>query len=55
MKVLEQAQRTEPPEEIAKIQRAVAEIIVEMDRQLISPTLRKHPELLEEAKAKNLR
>jgi hypothetical protein len=53
--VLTRAQEKEPPDELAKIQRAVGEILAEFDRLLISPTLRQHPELLVEAQEKNLR
>jgi hypothetical protein len=53
--VLDRAQETEPPDELLKIRRAVGEIIVELDRQLISPTLRRHPELFAEAREKKLR
>jgi hypothetical protein len=42
--VADRAQATEPPHELLKIRRAIGEIIVELDRQLISPTLRRHPE-----------
>ena len=55
MGVIKRAQTVEPPEELVKIQRAIGEIIIEIDRQLISPTLRKHPKLLAEAEQMNLR
>ncbi|HEV2279836.1 MAG TPA: hypothetical protein VGS02_16785 [Acidobacteriaceae bacterium] len=48
------AKAAEPKEEFEKISRAVFFIIGELDRCLISPTLRRHPELLEEAKQKKL-
>ena len=54
-KALSIAQATEPPDEFSKITNAVGSIIVELDRQLISPILRKHPELLSEAQQMNLR
>ena len=44
------AQEFEPPEELHKIQRAIAEIIFDLDRHLIAPTLRRHPTLLAAAK-----
>jgi hypothetical protein len=52
--VLDRAQHAEPPDELLKIQRAVADIIWELDTKLITPTLRRHPELLAEAKEKKL-
>jgi hypothetical protein len=54
MGVLDRAQESEPPDELEKIRRAVGEIIVELDRQLISPTLRSHPSLLGETKEAGL-
>ena len=54
MAILERARVAEPADELQKIQRAVGWIIYELDCYLISPTLRRHPELLAEAKAKKL-
>jgi hypothetical protein len=54
MGVLNRARSGEPPEEFEKIARAVAGIVHELDRHLITPTLRRHPELLAEAKEKKL-
>ncbi len=53
--VLTRAEGIEPTDELQKIRSAVGEILVELDRQLISPTLRRHPELLSYAEEKNLR
>lgn len=52
--VLDRAQEAEPPDELLKIRRAVADILWELDTKLITPTLRRHPELLAEAKEKKL-
>jgi hypothetical protein len=52
--VVEQARATEPKEEFDKIVRAVGAVVVEVDQHLISPTVRKHPELLEEPEFKKL-
>lgn len=54
-KVLNRVEEAEPEEELRKIRTAVGDILVELDRQLISPTLRRHPELLAEAEEKKLR
>jgi hypothetical protein len=54
MKVVERAKGTEPPDELEKIHRAVGSIIVELDHQLVAPTLRRHPTLLSEAQANGL-
>jgi hypothetical protein len=54
MGVLDRAQSAEPAEEMKKIGRAVAGIFYELDSRLITPTLRRHPELLAEAKEKKL-
>ncbi len=51
--ILERARTAEPKEEFEKIARAVGSVICEMDR-LIVPTLRRHPELVEEARRKKL-
>jgi len=55
MSVLDGANGIEPPDELKKIQLALMSVSVEMDRQLISPTLRRHPELLAEAEALKIR
>lgn len=47
--VLERSQAAEPEDEFKKIALAIAGIIVELDRNLIQPTIRRHPELLPEA------
>jgi hypothetical protein len=52
--VLEQSQRAEPEDEFKKISLAIGGIIMELDRTLIQPTLRRHPELLAEAQKKRL-
>jgi hypothetical protein len=52
--VADRAQATEPPDELVKIRRAIAEIAWALDCQLITPTLRRHPELLAEARAMKL-
>jgi hypothetical protein len=55
MGVLDRAKHTEPPEEFQKIALAIGGIIAELDRQLISPTLRRHPTLLAEAEELKIR
>jgi hypothetical protein len=52
--IIDRARNDEPPEEFEKIARAVAGVVCELDRLLITPTLRRHPELLAEAKEKKL-
>jgi len=52
--VLEQSKRSEPEEEFKKISQAIGGIIMEFDRNLIQPTLRRHPELLAEAQTSGL-
>ena len=54
MAVLEQARAAEPKEEFDKIVRAIGAVVVEVDQHLITPTLRKHPELLKEPQFKKL-
>jgi hypothetical protein len=54
MGVLDRARNSEPAEEMEKVARAVFAIVYELDRHLITPTLRRHPELLVEAKEKKL-
>jgi len=55
MEVIERAHDVEPTEEIDKIRNAIGSVLVEIDQQLISPTLRRHPELLAEAQEMKLR
>jgi len=52
--VLEQSRAAEPEDEYKKIVQAIGGVLAEFDRNLIQPTLRRHPELVEEAKAKGL-
>jgi len=54
-KALNRAQAAEPADEFSKITNAVGSVLVELDRQLISPILRRHPQLLSEAQEMNLR
>jgi len=54
MGILDRARTSEPPDELHKIARAVGGILSDLDRHLISPTLRRHPELADEAKEKKL-
>ena len=44
--VLGRAKDVEPEDEFRKLALAVGSILAELDRQLISPTLRRHPDLL---------
>jgi hypothetical protein len=53
--VAERAQNVETPDELHKIRLAIGSILVEIDQQLISPTLRRHPELLADAEAMKIR
>jgi hypothetical protein len=55
MGVLDRADEVEPPDELHKIRLAVGSVFTELDRQLISPTLRRHPELLAEAEEMKIR
>ena len=52
--VLERSKSAEPEDEFKKIVQAVGGIVMELDRNLIQPTLRRHPELLPEAQEKGL-
>jgi hypothetical protein len=52
--VLERSKSAEPEDEFKKIVQAVGGIVMELDRSLIQPTLRRHPELLPEAQEKGL-
>jgi hypothetical protein len=54
MGIIDRARSGEPTEEMEKIARAVAGVVCELDRHLMAPTLRRHPELLAEAKEKKL-
>jgi hypothetical protein len=51
--ILQAAKHAEPHEAL-KIQRAVAQVVQELSRYLIMPTLRRHPELTSEAKSLSL-
>ncbi len=44
--VADRARGAEPDDEFRKIARAIGSVLVEIDQQLISPTLSRHPELL---------
>jgi len=46
LEVVERARGAEPDDEFRRVALAVGSVITEIDRQLISPTLRRHPELL---------
>jgi hypothetical protein len=52
--VLERSQTSEPEDEFKKIAQAIGGIFVELDRNLIQPTLRRHPELSAEAQEMRL-
>ena len=54
MEIMEHARAVEPKEEFDRIARAIGAVVVEVDQRLISPTLRRHPELLEEEAFKKL-
>jgi hypothetical protein len=53
--VAERAKGAEPSDELNKIVLAIGSVITEIDQQLISPTLRRHPELLTIAEEMELR
>jgi hypothetical protein len=53
--VVERARGAEPEDELRKIVLAIGSVITEIDQQLISPTLRRHPELLVVAEEMRLR
>lgn len=53
--VTERARGVEPEDELHKIVLAVGSVITEIDQQLISPTLRRHPELLAQAEELKIR
>lgn len=46
LEAAERARGAEPEDEFRRISLAIGSVLVEIDRQLISPTLRRHPELL---------
>ena len=48
--ILQAAKHNEPHDEALKVQRAVVAVVQELGKYLITPTLRRHPELLSEAK-----
>ncbi len=52
--IAEHSRPVEPQDEFNKIARAIGSVFVELDRNLIQPTLRRHPELLAEAQEKHL-
>jgi hypothetical protein len=52
--ILRSAREDEPHHEALKIQRAIAALVQDLGKYLITPTLRRHPELLTEAKALDL-
>lgn len=54
MAFLERTRTVEPEDEFKKIGQAIAGIVAEFDRNLIQPTLRRHPELVTEAQEKRL-
>lgn len=53
--VAERAKGAEPEDELHRIVLAIGSVITEIDQQLISPTLRRHPELLVVAEEMKLR
>jgi hypothetical protein len=53
--ILDRAKGIESEDEVRKLALAVGGILVELDRQLISPTLRRHPDLLQVAEKMKLR
>jgi len=54
MAIIERSKAVEPDDEFNKIARAIGEILSDLDRYLIQPTLRRHPELLRDAQEKGL-
>jgi hypothetical protein len=48
--ILQAAKHNEPHDEALKVQRAVIAVVQDLGKYLITPTLRRHPELLSEAK-----
>ena len=55
LEVMHRATGVEPDDELRKIRYAITGILTELDQQLISPTLRRHPELLAFAKELKIR
>jgi hypothetical protein len=55
MGVADRANDVESSDELQKIRLAVGSVLTEIDQQLISPTLRRHPELLPDAEEMKLR
>lgn len=53
--VAERAKAVEPADELRKIVFAIGSVVTEIDQQLISPTLQRHPELLALAEEMKLR
>jgi hypothetical protein len=53
--VAERANDAEPSDELHKIRYAIGSVLTEIDQQMISPTLRRHPELLAVAEEMKLR
>jgi hypothetical protein len=53
--VADRASGLEGSDEFQKIRSAIGSVLAEIDQQLISPTLRRHPQLLPEAKELKLR
>ena len=52
--ILQEAKHNESHEEALKVQRAVVAVVQDLGKYLITPTLRRHPELLSEAKGMDL-
>jgi len=52
--ILELARTVEPKEEFDRVVQAVGAVVMEVDQHLITPILRRHPELLEEPEFKKL-
>jgi hypothetical protein len=55
MAVIDRAQGVEQNDELHKLRIAIGTVLAELDQQLISPALRRHPELLSDAEAMKLR
>jgi hypothetical protein len=53
--VADRARAAEPDDEFRKIATAIGSVLVEIDQQLISPTLRRHPQLLATAQEMKVR
>jgi hypothetical protein len=52
--VLDSSRTAEPEDEYKKVVQAIGGILADFDRNLIQPTLRRHPELVDEAKERGL-